>query len=297
VQSRNTVAYGCCVEVGYSLTVLVTDYLYVWSKLSDSSVRRNEVQNLAIEQSRRFESLDRETKQIVEALLADMRIDISRDIQYQTQALAQMMSRQNIVVIDRGTSGRRRLIDASLPQIENGLQELEPQIEEIRQKEQTLRSSVGKEILQELHFETQTERYEAVHDAHARTFGWIFKPNSGETRYDSLVTWLESGEDLYWINGKAGSGKSTLMRYICDHPRTKEHLLVWSGENKLVVIDFYFWNIGNKLQKSQHGLLRSLIYQILEQVPDLIPVLFPRQWAAKYSARSLEQDTPVRTQT
>ncbi|KAE9374836.1 hypothetical protein N431DRAFT_405856, partial [Stipitochalara longipes BDJ] len=167
----------------------------------------------------------------------------------------------------------------------------------MRQKEEALRTSVGKEILQELRFETQTERYEAVHDAHARTFGWIFQQSSGETRYDCFVTWLESGEDLYWVNGKAGSGKSTLMRYIYDNPRTKEHLLVWSGDKKLVIADFYFWNIGNKLQKSQLGLLRSLIDQILEQVPELIPVLFPRQWAAKYSAHSLDQDPPVFVQS
>jgi ATPase subunit of ABC transporter with duplicated ATPase domains len=222
-----------------------------------------------------------------------MKMDLSRDMQYQTQALAQMMARQNIVVIDRANSGRRLLIDACQSKLEDDQQDLEPQLEEVRQKEQILRRSVGKEILQELHFETQTERYEAVHDAHAKTFGWIFQKKSEETLYDCFVTWLESGEDLYWINGKAGSGKSTLMRYICDNPRTKEHLLAWSGDDKLVTADFYFWNIGNRLQKSQLGLLRSLLYQVLEHVPDLIPILFPRQWATKYASRSLEQDPPV----
>ncbi len=222
-----------------------------------------------------------------------MRIDLSRDIQYQTQALAQMMSRQNIVVIDRANSGRRVLMDVSQNQIEDGQQDLQSQVEDLNQKEQTLRNSVGKEIIEDLHFETQTERYEAVHNAHAKTFGWIFQKKSGETLYDCFVTWLESGEDLYWINGKAGSGKSTLMRYICDNPRTRKHLLAWSGDEKLVTADFYFWNIGNRLQKSQLGLLRSLIYQVLEQVPELISALFPRQWAIKYASRSLEQDPPV----
>lgn len=266
---------------------------FVRCEPADASARRNEVQNLTIEQSRRFESLDRETKQIVRTLLDDMRVDLSRDIQYQTQALAQMMSRQNIVVVDRANSSSRVLVEASQSKLEDGQQYLESQLEESRQKEHALRRSVGKEIVQELHFETQTERYEAVHDAHVKTFGWIFQRNSPEALYDCFVTWLESGKDLYWINGKAGSGKSTLMRYICDDPRTKEHLLAWSGDSKLVTADFYFWNIGNKLQKSQLGLLRSLIYQVLDQVSDLIPILFPKQWAAKYASRSLEQDPPV----
>ncbi|KAI0126414.1 hypothetical protein BJ170DRAFT_733728 [Xylariales sp. AK1849] len=35
--------------------------------------------------------------------------------------------------------------------------------------------------------------------------------------WDNFLHWLESGEHVYWIGGKPGSGKSTLMKYIvCD---------------------------------------------------------------------------------
>lgn len=31
---------------------------------------------------------------------------------------------------------------------------------------------------------------------------------------DSIAEWLESGSGVYWISGKAGSGKSTLMKHL-----------------------------------------------------------------------------------
>lgn len=39
-------------------------------------------------------------------------------------------------------------------------------------------------------------------------------------RWNDFVAWLEEGDGLYWIAGKAGSGKSTLMKYIASHPST-----------------------------------------------------------------------------
>jgi hypothetical protein len=38
-----------------------------------------------------------------------------------------------------------------------------------------------------------------------------------------------------------------------------------------VIAQFYFWNAGDTLQKSQEGLLRSVIFEILSQCPYLIP--------------------------
>ena len=85
--------------------------------------------------------------------------------------------------------------------------------------------------------------------------------------------WLESGHGTYWISGKAGSGKSTLMNLICQDPRTNAALKVWSGSSEVLLPKFFFWNAGTELQKSSRGLLRSIIYQIMEKTPELMPVL------------------------
>ena len=65
------------------------------------------------------------------------------------------------------------------------------------------------------------------------------------------------------------------MKYLHINPRTTEALLEWSGSSDLIVASFFFWYAGTSLQKSQAGLLRSLILQVLTRRPDLVGVLFP----------------------
>lgn len=82
----------------------------------------------------------------------------------------------------------------------------------------------------------------------------------------------------YWISGKAGSGKSTLMKYLRQDPRFMESLNVWAGDDGLVIADFYFWNSGAEIQKSQEGLLRSLLWQVLNQNISLASTMFAEQY-------------------
>jgi hypothetical protein len=41
---------------------------------------------------------------------------------------------------------------------------------------------------------------------------------------------------------------------------------------------FFFWNSGTKMQKSLLGLVRSLLYQLLQDQAHLIPLIFPKRW-------------------
>ena len=131
-------------------------------------------------------------------------------------------------------------------------------------------------ILDALYFRRIDERQDSIIEAHRSTFDWIFrKPVVRGTKWDSVSEWLIHGRGCYWISGKAGSGKSTLLKYLHRDPRTREALLEWSGSSDLIVASFYFWYAGTSLQKSQAGLLRSLILQVLTRRPDLVGVLFP----------------------
>jgi hypothetical protein len=136
---------------------------------------------------------------------------------------------------------------------------------------------VEKVILKTLHYEGMHDRYEAVVEAHANTFTWIFHPKPDQP-WDSFSDWLERGEEIYWITGKAASGKSTLMRYIFANRTLRDHLRVWRGDSRLIVAKFYFWGLGASIQRSQIGLFRSLLYQIFyeykELVRDSMPNLF-----------------------
>jgi hypothetical protein len=145
-------------------------------------------------------------------------------------------------------------------------------------------------ILQALNFSTMSHRHIEIVEAHRKTFSWIFHPSQAcggdeASRYrpwSDFTEWLREKSGIYWINGKAGSGKSTLMRYISDHENTQECLKYWSSSADLLVSSFYFWNSGTPLQRSSIGLLRSLLYDILTRRPELIREFFASEWSSIY---------------
>ena len=59
------------------------------------------------------------------------------------------------------------------------------------------------------------------------------------------------------------------MKFISEDARTRDALSSWAGEDSLLRASLYFWNLGSRLQKSQIGLLRSLLYHVLDARPDL----------------------------
>ncbi|KAK3986384.1 hypothetical protein QBC44DRAFT_222338, partial [Cladorrhinum sp. PSN332] len=130
-------------------------------------------------------------------------------------------------------------------------------------------------VLTCLHFRQMRDRVESIPEAHRQTCQWIFdEPRSG-VRWDSFPAWLQGSEPCYWINGKAGSGKSTLMKFIWSHPGKSAYLGTWSKNRPLIMASFFFWYLGTPLQKTQAGLLRSLLHDILVQQPNLIPAVMP----------------------
>ena len=66
-------------------------------------------------------------------------------------------------------------------------------------------------LLQSLGFPTMNTRQEEVHDAYPETFEWIMDRNSSFnlSKYKFLA-WLETDQEIFWIYGKPGSGKSTV---------------------------------------------------------------------------------------
>lgn len=129
------------------------------------------------------------------------------------------------------------------------------------------------EVIRSLFYPEITARQEQIEgefDGIQNTCDWIFDQSHKKQTWSNFSEWLKSGNAVYWINGKAGSGKSTLMSYICDHNRKDELLKQWSGDRRLLTPTFFFWNAGTSLQKTINGLLRSIIFQILTECRELI---------------------------
>ncbi|KAI0106542.1 hypothetical protein F4776DRAFT_668335 [Hypoxylon sp. NC0597] len=104
-----------------------------------------------------------------------------------------------------------------------------------------------------------------------------FENLRNETR-ERFLAWLRCGYNVFHISGKAGSGKSTLMKFLARHERTREELQKWAGDKKLVLADFYFWNPGKKLQMTLPGLHRSILFEVLSRCPELTQEVFRSQW-------------------
>lgn len=138
------------------------------------------------------------------------------------------------------------------------------------------------ELIQSLQYDSMFDRHSRIAEAYSKTFHWVFStdglPVSDIRSKISFKSWLESKNGIFWVSGKPGSGKSTLMKYICDNTITMQCLQRWAGTSKLHTAKFYFWNPGTDMQKSTQGLLQSLLYEILRQCPALIPKVCEQRW-------------------
>ncbi|KAI1322252.1 hypothetical protein F5Y16DRAFT_404656 [Xylariaceae sp. FL0255] len=105
-----------------------------------------------------------------------------------------------------------------------------------------------RELLRCLRFPEINSRNEAIKPAHEKTFQWILDLDK-----HNFTDWLRTDHEVYWIRWKAGSGKSTLMRYLTHHIKVDNALSSWAGDKTLIV---------------------------LKRTPELISQLFPSRWAS-----------------
>ncbi|KAL8916061.1 MAG: hypothetical protein Q9208_008715 [Pyrenodesmia sp. 3 TL-2023] len=128
-------------------------------------------------------------------------------------------------------------------------------------------------LLDSLFFPEIVAREEQIAEAFDGTCRWIFDSlddQESKTRpWSDFRNWLETENGVYWISGKPGAGKSTLMKYVMNKDHTSQLLANWERGTDLIVVSFFFWTAGTALQKSCTGLLRSLLYQIATQWPEL----------------------------
>lgn len=141
---------------------------------------------------------------------------------------------------------------------------------------QTKQISTQQRFLRTLSFNEMRQRRFNVVSAHLKTCEWVFEDyapeQDGAEMRLLLKDWLQNRRGHFWLQGKPGSGKSTLMKFICGNPKTQHLLNSWasSAQKRLVTAEFFFWHSGSPLEKSQEGLLRSLLFGILSKCPELI---------------------------
>ena len=115
-----------------------------------------------------------------------------------------------------------------------------------------------------LNFDESTRRLTEIEVASSGTFDWIF--DNSELGF---VNWLRNDFGLYWIRGKPGSGKSTLMKFLRHSPPCSQIFTEWQRQRNLVTVWYFFHERGSLLQKSFEGLLRTILLQMFSQLPQL----------------------------
>lgn len=154
---------------------------------------------------------------------------------------------------------------------------------------------VKEKLLANLAYPDMRVRETSVVRASETTFRWIFEREKRPDRpWASFCDWLEGPDkQLYWITGKPGSGKSTLMKIIAEpaddkptagpgsSPRYSSFLQRWAGDHSLVVASYYFWALGSPMQRSKEGMLRTLLHGLLSRAaPEVIATIMPESWEA-----------------
>ncbi|EHA18786.1 hypothetical protein ASPNIDRAFT_119175, partial [Aspergillus niger ATCC 1015] len=115
-------------------------------------------------------------------------------------------------------------------------------------------------MMDALRFDQLESRQATIKPAHAKTCKWLLEKQE-------YVDWLDSKHfpehcGFLWIKGKAGSGKSTMMKFAFQQANA-------TVTAETDVISFFFNARGEDLEKSTLGMYRSLVAQLLEKVPEL----------------------------
>lgn len=161
---------------------------------------------------------------------------------------------------------------------------------------QAINEKQRERLLQSIKFPGMNERRSHLSDSHEGTFEWIFnQPLTSDAANDSFsddasvggsdarnwpstaicdnfVDWLKSDSDMYWISGKPGSGKSTLVKFITDNPATTKALESWATDN--LVVSHFLWKPGSRMQRNIRGMLCNILHQLLRQsIPTMDNIL------------------------
>ena len=242
-----------------------------------------------LEQWSLSEELDRGTKSLVQAFLQQSQ-SVTAAFQEQWVKFTGVQSELNLHISKEHIKTRNDILDAFRES------KVQDQGHNEVANEATSRAKAFKgidietQILRLLSFWSMTRRYDGIRtikkhiQAYGQTCEWINQrsrhvtSSQSKQSQSSFAEWLEYGHGVFWIAGKAGSGKSTLMKFLEDDPDTQGYLKRWAKDMALISASYFFWNSGDELQKSSAGLLRSLLHFVLSHNKQLIPVAFSERW-------------------
>lgn len=201
---------------------------------------------------------------------------------------------------------------------------------ELRQEDIKAATEIQRErLLQSLKYKEINQRRNQVVEAHGTTFRWVLDPNMdqfddiGESddtsgtpssresdvgeqdlswslprrrpvrEWPDFKEWLQSEDNIYWISGKPGLGKSTLVKFLIDSPATIAALGTWRQGTK--ILSHFFWKAGGGMQNSLKGLWFSLAHQALAANQTFLDTILASSEAWKFNNEPSDWSVPELT--
>jgi hypothetical protein len=121
-----------------------------------------------------------------------------------------------------------------------------------------------KKLMDSLKFDNIGGRFRQIKPSTRRTCKWLFQHKSFGKWRDPAYYKKHLG--ILWIKGKPGAGKSTLMKFASSE-------MAKNTTDNRITVSFFFNIRGDHLHKSDVGMYRALLYQLLQKAPDLREVL------------------------
>lgn len=150
---------------------------------------------------------------------------------------------------------------------------------------------VVQRLMESLKFPQMYDRRDSIQSAHEGTFRWaLLSTSEQDLGWDNFATWLSDPEPehrLYWVNAKPGAGKSGLIRFLDEELQANQQMQPWAGHLRVLRLSYYFWNPGNALQKSLVGVLRTILHQLFDAIPESLAPCVPhhKEQLARHMSR------------
>jgi ankyrin repeat protein len=131
------------------------------------------------------------------------------------------------------------------------------------------------ELLSALAFPQMNFRFAAIADAYQSTCQWLFEtPEYTRWRNRSL---RQRHHGLLWLKGKPGSGKSTVTKCAVEYAQR-----TFADER---TVYFFFNARGEPSERTVEGMFRSLLHQMVQDIPQLFGGLGSKDLAT-YSSQA-----------
>ncbi|KAI9677239.1 MAG: hypothetical protein M1822_008188 [Bathelium mastoideum] len=113
--------------------------------------------------------------------------------------------------------------------------------------------------LDSLRFDQIDSRYMSIKATYPRSCQWLLDNVKYQEWLNTARTQEHNG--IFWIKGKPGTGKSTIMKFAYSSSR--------KSMKNTIVISFFFNARGGELEKTVRGMYRSLLFQLLDEAQEL----------------------------